>query len=60
MIINEDGNVEIKGWAENVRNLGGLAFITLRDINGKYQVTVSKNSNPELFERIAEIKAESV
>ena len=60
MLINKNGDVEIKGWAENVRNLGGLAFITLRDINGKYQVTVSKNSNPELFEKLADIKAESV
>ena len=30
MIINKNGDIEIKGWAENVRNLGGLAFITLR------------------------------
>jgi aspartyl-tRNA synthetase len=60
MIINKDGKVEINGWAENVRNLGGLAFITVRDINGKYQITVSKNSNPAIFEKINEIKAESV
>jgi len=60
MIINKDGNIEIKGWAENVRNLGGLAFITLRDINGKYQVTVSKSSNPDIFDKLADIKAESV
>jgi nondiscriminating aspartyl-tRNA synthetase len=60
MIINEDENVEIKGWAESIRNLGGLAFITLRDISGKYQITVSKDSNPELFEKLADIKAESV
>ncbi len=60
MIINKNGDIEIKGWAENVRNLGGLAFITLRDINGKYQITVSKNSNPELFEKLPDIKAESV
>ncbi len=60
MIINKNGDIEIKGWAENVRNLGGLAFITLRDINGKYQITVSKNSNSELFEKLPDIKAESV
>jgi aspartyl-tRNA synthetase len=60
MISNENGKIELEGWAENVRNLGGLAFITVRDINGRYQVTVSKNSNPEIFEKINEIKAESV
>lgn len=60
MIKNENGSIKVIGWAENVRNLGGLAFITLRDINGKYQVTVSKKSNEKIFEMIPEIKAESV
>ncbi|MCL4391598.1 aspartate--tRNA(Asn) ligase [Candidatus Parvarchaeota archaeon] len=60
MIKTENGRVELLGWAESIRNLGGLAFITLRDINGKYQITVSKESNPVIFEKIPEIKNESV
>lgn len=32
MIKNENGSIKVIGWAENVRNLGGLAFITVRDI----------------------------
>ena len=60
MIKEENGKIELVGWAENVRNLGGIAFITVRDINGKYQVTVLKDSNPEIFQRLSDVKAESV
>ncbi|MEM0144027.1 MAG: aspartate--tRNA(Asn) ligase, partial [Candidatus Parvarchaeum sp.] len=60
MITNENGKTEIYGWVEGVRNLGGIAFINLRDINGKYQVTVSKESDPKIFEKLQEIKSESV
>ncbi len=60
MIISDDGNLELFGWAENVRNLGGIAFITLRDINGKYQITISKDTNLKIFEKLSDIKVESV
>lgn len=60
MIKDVNGSTELLGWAENVRNLGGIAFITLRDINGKYQVTVSKEANPEIFGKLAGVRPESV
>ncbi len=60
MIKNENGIIKIIGWAENIRNLGGIAFITVRDIHGRYQVTVLRESNMSMFAKLLEIKAESV
>ncbi|MDR0509420.1 MAG: hypothetical protein LBG63_06350, partial [Candidatus Methanoplasma sp.] len=33
-ISKEDGTVTVKGWVQDVRNLGGISFITLRDRHG--------------------------
>ena len=60
MLKEENGKIKLIGWVENIRNLGGLAFISVRDIKGIYQVTVSKDSNQEIFEKIPIIKVESV
>ena len=60
MITIDEKGVTLKGWVEGVRNLGGLAFITVRDINGTYQVTILKNKNPELFELGKSLRNESV
>ncbi len=60
MITIDEKGVTLKGWVEGVRNLGSLAFITVRDINGTYQVTLLKNKNPELFELGRSLRDESV
>ncbi|MEA2053908.1 MAG: aspartate--tRNA(Asn) ligase [Candidatus Thermoplasmatota archaeon] len=52
--------ITIAGWVEDIRNLGGIAFILLRDKKGKSQVTCIKKENPELFEKITSIPRESV
>ena len=50
-LVNEDyvgKEVKLAGWVENVRNLGGLVFITLRDEKGIVQLIsndVDKYSN---------------
>ncbi len=52
--------IRIAGWIEDIRNLGGIAFIILRDRVGRAQITVIKRMNPELFKEIVSLPRESV
>ncbi len=53
-------DVEVQGWVEDVRNLGGIAFIILRQRSGTLQVTVINKENRELFRQLTELPRESV
>ncbi len=53
-------NISIAGWVEDIRNLGGIAFILLRDKHGKAQITCIKKETPEIFEKITSLPRESV
>jgi len=53
-------SIAVAGWVEDVRNIGSIAFIILRDRNGTLQVTALKKENPELFEKLVNIPRESV
>ncbi len=53
-------NISVAGWVEDVRNLGSLAFVIIRDRKGTLQVTCIKKLNPEAFETLASIPRESV
>ena len=53
-------NIAIAGWVEDIRNLGGIAFILLRDRKGKAQITCIKRETPEIFEEITSLSRESV
>ncbi|MEM1513623.1 MAG: aspartate--tRNA(Asn) ligase [Candidatus Thermoplasmatota archaeon] len=50
----------IAGWIEEIRNLGGIAFIILRDRSGRGQLTIIKKENAELFKEIVSLNRESV
>ena len=52
--------IRIAGWIEDIRNLGGIAFIILRDRAGRMQITAIKKQNPELFKEIVSLTRESV
>jgi len=52
--------VTVAGWIEDIRNLGGIAFLILRDKTGKIQVTVLKKENPELFKELVSLSRETV
>jgi len=53
-------SITVAGWIEDIRNIGSIAFIILRDRKGTLQVTALKKENPELFEKIVNIPRESV
>jgi len=52
--------IAIAGWIEDIRNLGGIAFIILRDRYGRMQVTAIKKQDPELFKELVSLSRESV
>ncbi len=53
--------VVLTGWAHEVRDLGGVVFIVLRDREGTVQVTlVKKLVDKELFKKVRGISRESV
>ena len=52
--------ITVAGWVEDIRNIGSIAFIILRDRKGTLQVTALKKENPELFQKLVNISRESV
>jgi nondiscriminating aspartyl-tRNA synthetase len=53
--------VELFGWVHDVRVLGGIAFVLLRNTNGIVQVAVPKKSvPPELFALVGTLRQEDV
>ncbi len=55
------GNVTINGWVHDLRDMGGLKFLLLRDSTGIIQVTiVKKEVSEELLNTFKELTAETV
>jgi nondiscriminating aspartyl-tRNA synthetase len=52
--------ITVAGWVEDIRNIGSIAFIILRDRKGTLQVTALKKENPDLFDKLIGIPRESV
>jgi len=52
--------ISIAGWVEDIRNIGSIAFIIIRDRKGTLQVTTLKKENPEIFEKLVNMPRESV
>ena len=53
-------NISLAGWIEDIRNIGSIAFIIVRDRNSTFQITVLKKNNPDIFEKLVTISRESV
>jgi len=53
-------DVTVAGWIHEYRNLGGIAFIQLRDRDGIIQVTLLKKKHMELFKMAEKLSRESV
>ncbi|MDL2260729.1 aspartate--tRNA(Asn) ligase [Methanimicrococcus sp. OttesenSCG-928-J09] len=53
--------VTFSGWAHEIRDLGGITFLVLRDRTGRAQVTILKKKvDPELLETVKRMSRESV
>lgn len=52
--------VTVGGWVQDLRNLGGISFLQLRDRTGVIQITTLKKRSMELFDQVAGIPRESV
>ena len=50
----------IAGFVENLRNKRTMAFLVIKDITGKMQVTVEKEKNPALAEKVDQLTIHSV
>lgn len=50
----------LAGWLEDVRNLGGIAFLILRQRDGTFQATVKKKGQEALFDAVSKLVRESV
>ena len=56
-----NGEVVLAGWVHDVRVLGGISFIMLRDMNGIVQVTAPKSKAPaEVVKEIGSLHQEDV
>ncbi|NPA86010.1 MAG: aspartate--tRNA(Asn) ligase [bacterium] len=56
----EGSKVEVLGWVHELRDLGGVKFLVLRDREGFLQVTFKKDLAPELLKKFAELNHEDV
>ncbi|WP_409200283.1 aspartate--tRNA(Asn) ligase [Methanobrevibacter sp. DSM 116169] len=57
----KDQEVLIMGWVHEIRDLGGIIFILIRDKDGMLQVTApSKEVTPEVLEALRSFRKESV
>lgn len=52
--------ITVGGWVQDVRNLGGISFLQLRDREGVIQITTLKKKSKELFDLVASLPRESV
>ena len=53
-------DIKVRGFIENIRDKKTMAFIVIRDITGKLQVTIEKEKYPEIAEEIAGVLPHSV
>ncbi len=57
---NVGQHVVLSGWAQKMRDLGGVIFIQLRDRSGIIQVTFNDECEREVFETASTVRSEYV
>lgn len=55
----KEGQVEVQGWIENLRDKKNMQFVVIRDLSGKIQITVVKSEAPEVAEIFSHATLES-
>ena len=58
--IKKQKQVSVNGWVEELRILGGIAFVILRNREGTIQLIIKKKENVEEFEKVKQTTIESV
>lgn len=58
--IKPGASYKISGFIENLRNKRTMAFLVIRDITGKLQVTLEKEKYPELAALVDQMTINSV
>lgn len=58
--ITPGAKYKISGFVENLRNKRTMAFLVIRDITGKIQVTLEKEKHPDLAELVDQMTLDSV
>ena len=53
-------SVELCGWVQKIRNLGGMTFVDIRDRYGITQLVFNVDKNPTLFEEARNLGREYV
>ena len=53
-------HVVLQGWAQSVRDFGGVAFVVLRDRYGLAQVTVDERCAPSVKDELGAVRSEYV
>ena len=52
--------IKVQGFIENLRSSKAMAFIVLKDITGKLQITIEKEDHPDLVPVIDQLTGDSV
>ena len=55
-----DTEVKLQGFVDTFRDSKAMAFIVLKDITGKVQITIEKANHPELLDLLPQITPDSV
>ncbi len=59
--VEPDEQASVAGWVHEIRDLGGIAFVIVRDNSGRLQVTVSEDElDDALVDQVADLTRESV
>lgn len=57
--VKSNQNCKISGIVENIRNKKTMAFLVIRDITGKIQVTIEKEKMPEISDEVDKLTPDS-
>ncbi len=55
-----DVEVKLQGFVENIRDGKAMAFLVLKDITGRVQITIEKADHPDMLDTLAQITPDSV
>lgn len=57
---NLDKEIKLQGFVENFRDGKSMAFIVLKDITGKVQITIEKSEHKDMLDTLSRITLDSV